>query len=231
MANQFRKFLKKAGRAATKVVKYAAPVAGVAFGGVLGGLAGTAAGTLAGQARAKNKKKAFFRSLAYGGGVTAAGVGLAAISGNSLTASGIQSVKSLFGGGAVAAPDVAKGAGVPQEGSYGLENAFVQNAGGGAPSKGDTALSAALTAGLNAFSGGRGGSPAMGDAGVNMGGMSDSGITATGRGMFGGLTGTGTDLSGGGDASLAGAATGGPPAGLIIAGGALLLLFLIRRKR
>lgn len=77
------------------VVKYGAPILGVATGGIAGGLIGTGASGLSSLWGAKNKSAALKRSVTYGLGVTAAGAVLGAVSGAGVGASGISSFRAL----------------------------------------------------------------------------------------------------------------------------------------
>lgn len=110
--DKFKNAGKKLGGFVIKGVKYGAPVIGLALGGTAGAAAGTAVSALAATHRAKNKKAAVTRALAYGGIFTGAGALLNVASGTSLTTGALKAVPALFGAGSNAK---ASGAAIPGE--------------------------------------------------------------------------------------------------------------------
>lgn len=106
--DKLKKASAKAGGFVIKAVKYGAPVVGTLLGGPIGGAAATAVAALAATHRAKNKKAAVTRALAYGGAVTGAGLAINAISGQNL----LSPLTGLFKSGS---PAAVNGAAAPGE--------------------------------------------------------------------------------------------------------------------
>jgi len=187
-----KKTIKSAGRAAAKVVKYAAPVVGTLVGGPVGGLIGT--GLAAGASQVgpnKNRGAALKRSIVSGLGVTAGGSALGLISGAGFGASGISSISRILGGGAPEAqPEVAENELLGPDNflySTPASGTAAATKGGNPPALGDAFLNAA-SGGLGSFIGNQNGPSGLEGSGARAGGTfgTEGGGVASG-GILGGI--------------------------------------------
>lgn len=219
-----RKWWKKTGRSAAKVVKYVAPVAAALTGGAAALIAAPLVSGAASTVGAKNKSKAFKRGLLYGGAVSAGSVGIGLLSGAGAGAGLVTSVPRLLGYGAPAAaagPTTVDTSPLPEG------QAFEPYPGGvGSGAAGVATAVAAAGGGIDAarFGSflGRAARKEFAPGGLLGGEAADAG-PGNGPG--------GSGFAGGGGSSdgEAGGLLSNP---WILAGGAgLLLIFLMRRKR
>lgn len=231
-----RKFLKKAGRALSKVVKYAAVPAGLLVGGPLVAAALVPVAGGAAMVGAKNKRKAFLRTVKMGGAIAAGGALANVVGGQSLLNPLTSTLGKLLSPSPTTPGSKLDDAFITAEqsqGTGGLENALLT---GGTPPVPTGAAgvpgSGLLDAVTSFFTPASSVTPGTGTQGVQgpasevslQGGIPTQESLAQ-------LTGMGGTIDQPVDQGAAMSAGGGRGGLILIAGAALLLFFLLRKRR